>query len=183
MRKLATNELRLLAIFGAAVFLALNIFIVSTWTQQHKATLTRIASAHSELAEGQALIEGAQAIQSSREWINANPPPEKTAYQASTDLLQFVRSSAEADGLKVLEENLLPAVEAATGSAAALDFKLAGPFPGVAKFLFALQNPTAWRSVDKLIVRSDTEPPNVLVDMKIRQYYHASTPAPPAPGP
>ena len=56
--------------------------------------------------------------------------------------------------------------------------KLSGPFSGVAKFLFAIQSPTAWRSVPKLTIRSDTEPPNVLVDMEVHQYY--LLPAPPS---
>ena len=173
MRKLATNELRLFALFSAAVFLAMNLFAVKAWTQRRNAVIAQIATARSEVAEGRTWIEGAQAIQSARTWIQANPPPKNTADQASTGLLQIARASAEANGLKVIEENLLPAVEGTAGHAAALEVKLSGPFAGVAKFLFALQDPAAWRSVDKLVVRSDTEPPNVLVDMKIRQYYHA----------
>lgn len=183
MRKLATNEIRLLALFSAAIFLALNLFAARAWMQHRADVAARIAAARSGMAEGNTWIEGASAIGPAHEWIEANPPPQNTPEQASTGLLQLARSAAEEDGLKVIEENLLPAAEVTTGSAAALEFKVSGPFSGVAKFLFALQNPTAWRSVDKMIVRSDTEPPNVLVDLKIRQYYRAPASVPPAPGP
>jgi len=183
MRKLATNELRLLTLFSAAIFVALNLFVAKAWLQQRKDILSRIASARSEAAENRSWIEGAEALQSARAWINANPPPVNTAEQASTGLLQIARTSAEANGLKIVEENLLPAAEVTTGNAAALEFKVSGPFPGVARFLFVLQSPAAWRAVDKLIVRSDTEPPNVLVDMKIRQYYRPHAAAPSTSGP
>jgi hypothetical protein len=52
----------------------------------------------------------------------------------------------------------------------------------VATFLFDIQNPTSWRSVEKMMIRSDNEPPNVVVEMEIRQYFRPvdSNPAPTA---
>ncbi|MEI6279989.1 MAG: hypothetical protein WCQ16_11510, partial [Verrucomicrobiae bacterium] len=163
MRKLATNERRLLIFFCSAIFLALNLFAARAWMSWRTSVVRDIETSRSQIAEGQVWIEGAAAIGSAREWMQANQPQRATADQASTGLLKLFRSSAEEAGLKVVEENLLPAAEVSTGTAAALQAKLSGPFAGVAKFLFAQQSPTAWRSVPKLIIRSDTEPPNVLV--------------------
>jgi hypothetical protein len=171
MRKLARNEQRLLIIFGSAIFLALNLFAARAWMSWRGSVIGETEALRSQIAEGNVWIEGAAAIGPAREWIEANPPPQVTADQASTGLLETLRKSAEEAGIKVTEENLLPATDVAAGTAAALQAKLAGPFSGVAKFLFALQSPTAWRSVPKLIIRSDAEPPNVLVDMEVRQYY------------
>jgi len=171
MRKLARNEQRLLIVFGSAIFLALNLFAARAWMSWRGSVIRETEVAQTLLAEGNVWIEGAAAIGPAREWILANPPPQATADQASTGLLETLRKSAEEAGIKVTEENLLPAADVASGTAAALQAKLAGPFSGVAKFLFALQTPTAWRAVPKLIIRSDAEPPNVLVDMEVRQYY------------
>ena len=169
MRKLTANELRLLALFSAAVFLALNLFGVKAWMQRRAAVLALIETARGEVAEDRVWIEGARAIGPARAWIASNPPPESTPEKASSDLLRLARAAAEENGLKVVEENLLPAAGVTAGNAAALEFKVSGPFAGVTKFLFALQTPAAWRAVDKMIVRSDSEPPGVLADMKIRQ--------------
>ena len=171
MRKLATNERRLLIFFCAAIFLALNLFAARAWMSWRSLVVRELGIARSQLAEGQGWIEGASAIGSASEWMQSHPPQQATADQASTGLLKIFRTSAEEAGLKVMEENLLPAAEVTAGNAAALQAKLSGPFAGVTKFLFAQQSPTAWRSVPKLIIRSDSEPPNVLVDMEIRQYY------------
>ena len=179
MRKLAQNEIRLLAFFCAAIFLALNLFAIRAWTGARAALVRDTEAARTRIAESRMWIDGASGISSSHEWIKAHPPETKTADEASTGLLQMTRSAAEEAGLKITEENLLPAATTTTGHAASLQAKLSGPFPGVAKFLFAMQTPTAWRSIPKLIVRSDTEPPNVLVDMEVHQYYLPATP----PGP
>ena len=70
------------------------------------------------------------------------------------------------------EENLLPPQDVPQGSSVGVGVKLSGPFAGVVRFLYAIQTPTAWRSIDKLTLRSDTEPPNVIADLEIRQYFH-----------
>jgi hypothetical protein len=110
--------------------------------------------------------------------ILSSPAPTATGDQASTSLLNTVRELAEKSNLKLVEETLLPPEDTAAGPSAILQVKLAGPFAGVAALLFELQNPQAWRAVDKMMIRSDNEPPNVIMDLVIRQYYRApSTPA------
>jgi len=171
MRKLATNERRLLIFFCAAIFLALNLLAARSWMAWRSSVSRDIEATRSGIAEGQVWIEGASATGSARAWMEAHPPSPLTADQSSTGLLKSFRIAAEEAGLKVTEENLLPSANVGEGNAAALQAKLSGPFAGVTRFLFSLQSPTAWRSVPKLIVRSDAEPPNVLVDMEVRQYY------------
>lgn len=175
MRKLATNELRLLIFFCAAIFLALNLLALRAWTGARSSLARDLEAARGRIAESRMWIDGASGISSSHEWIKAHPPQTSTPDAASTGLLQLTRAAAEDAGLKVTEENLLPSAATAAGDAVSLQAKLSGPFSGVAKFLFAMQNPTAWRSVPKLIIRSDTEPPNVLVDMEVHQYYLPAT--------
>ena len=65
----------------------------------------------------------------------------------------------------------MSSVTGGAGNSALLQTKLSGPFAGVARFLFELQSPIAWRAVSKMTIRSDSEPPNVVMDMEIRQYY------------
>jgi hypothetical protein len=106
--------------------------------------------------------------------MQEHPSPFKKTDAANTDLLNTVRTLAEKSGLKIAEETLLPGEEADGSRVALLQSKITGPFSGVATFLFELQNPTAWRSVEKMIIRSDNEPPNVIVEMEIRQYFRTS---------
>jgi len=183
MRRLTTNELRLAVLFGAAIFIALNLLAARVWMQKRGDVLRQTSASQASLQESQGWIEGAAAIGSARDWISANPPPTDTAEQASTSLLQVVRTAAEETGLKVIEENLLPAPGVDAGTATALQTKVSGPVPGVTKFLFALQSPTSWRSITRMIIQSEAEPPNVVVDMEIRQYYRAAASVAPASGP
>ena len=175
MRKLAPNEVKLLIFFCSAIFLALNLLAARAWMSTRASVLREIELARSAVAESRVWIDGASAVVSPNEWMAAHPPQTNTAEQASTGLLQETRTAAEEAGLKVTEENLLPSAEITTGNAAALQAKLAGPFSGVTKFLFAMQGPTNWRSIPKRSIRSDTEPPNVEADMEVLQYYLPAT--------
>lgn len=183
MRKLAKSELRLLIIFGAAVFLALNLFAIRLWMQNRSALLANISETRSAIATGESWINAADALKPAREWIDKNPSPVSTGDQASTGLLNAVRRLAEKSNLKLVEETLLPSEDTAAGHSAMLQVKLAGPFSGVASLLFELQSPNAWRAVDKMMVRSDNEPPNVIVDLLVRQYYRPPSEAKPVTEP
>jgi hypothetical protein len=171
MRKPAKNELRLLVIFGAAVFLALNLFGVRAWMLRKQSIAANMAQTRTALAEAKSWIIAAESIQAAHEWMNEHPSPVNTGDGASTALLNAVRAEAEKAGIKVVEETLMPSVTGSAGNSALLQTKLSGPFAGVARFLFELQSPIAWRAVSKMTIRSDSEPPNVVMDMEIRQYY------------
>jgi len=182
MRSLNRNEVRMLVLFGAAVFVALNLFAIRAWSARRSTLARDISAASASIAESRSLISAVETLASARTWIEANPPPENTPQQASTELLGLVRAAAEENGLKIIEDNLLPSTDVPSGKAVGLQSKFSGPFPGAAKFLFALQSPTAWRATTKILMRSDNEPPNVLLDVEIRQYYRTpDQPAPPVP--
>ena len=68
-----------------------------------------------------------------------------------------------------------------SGPTVAVSVKLTGPFEGVVRMLFALQSPTAWRTIEKLALKSDAQPPNVVADLELHQYFLPSTSAGPTP--
>jgi hypothetical protein len=183
MRSLAKNEQRLLILFGAAVFLALNLLAIRLWIQNRGNLMSQITKTQSSISTGESWINAAEALHPAREWIEKNPTPTGSGDQASTNLLNTLRSLAEKSNLKLPEETLLPPETSPAGESAVLQVKLTGPFSGVASLLFELQNPSAWRSVDKMMIRSDSEPPNVIVDLVVRQYYRAPFNVVPAMGP
>lgn len=180
MRKLAKSETRLLLIFGAAVFLAVNLFAVRAWLNHRSGVLAAISETRSELSSSRSWIIAAEALEPASEWMQRHPSPIEKPDAVNTGLLNTVRNMAEKSGLKIAEETLLPGEEADGARAAVLQTKITGPFSGVATFLFEIQNPTSWRSVEKMMIRSDNEPPNVVVEMEIRQFFRStdSTPAP-----
>lgn len=171
MRKLAKSETRLLLIFGAALFLAINLFAVKAWHTHRSSLVSAISKSKSELATAQSWMVAADSLEPAKDWMKQHPAPVEKPDSANTGLLNTVRAIAEKSGLKIAEETLLPGEESEHIRAAVLQTKITGPFSGVAGFLFELQNPTSWRSVEKLMIRSDNEPPNVIVDVEIHQYF------------
>lgn len=170
MRKLASSERRLLVVFLAAVFVASNLFVIRFWLDKRGESVRAIAANKAKLAEFTSLVSAAESIDSASAWIAANPPPSISADEASTTLLGEVRASAEKAGLSIIEESLLPG-ESGAEKSAVLQTKVVGPFAGFAAFLFGLQGPAAWRSIDRISIRSDKEPPNVIAEMVVRQHY------------
>lgn len=176
MRPLAKSEKRLFLILCGAVFLALNMIGLHAYLRAKAELQHEGSAARAELASGQSWLETAEILRPAEAWITSHPMQQLSADDASADLLKTERSEADKAGLKVTEENLLPAEEGADRSTVAVAAKLSGPFEGVVRFLFALQTPSAWRSIEKLTLRSDTQPPNVLVDLELRQYFHSIAP-------
>lgn len=70
-------------------------------------------AARSRIAESQMRVDGAEGITPAHEWIKSHPPQTQTPEEASATLLQITRSAAEEAGLKIVEENLLPAAATA----------------------------------------------------------------------
>ncbi len=171
MRTLAPSEKNLLLILSGALFIALNMMGLHAFLQTRASVQKAIITAKSELASDRSWVEVGSALKPADAWIDIHPMPQMAPDDASAQLLKVERDEAEKSGLKVTEENLLPTQETPYGPTVAVSVKLTGPFEGVVKMLFALQSPTAWRTIEKLSLKSDAQPPNVVADLELHQYF------------
>jgi hypothetical protein len=176
MKPLAQNEKTLLLILCAAIFVALNMLGLRAFLQARSKLQQAIVAAKSELATDINWVNVAETLQPARSWIESHPMPQSQPDDASAALLKLEQSEAEKADLKVTEENLLPQRDIPNGSSVGVAVKLSGPFAGIVRFLYAMQTPTAWRTIDKLTLRSDAQPPNVIADIELRQYFHPGAP-------
>ena len=173
MRQLAPSEKKLLLILSGVVFFALNMLGLHAFFQARADLQRSIQSAKNQLASQQAWLVTEKALQPAEKWINSHPMQEMSTDDASAELLKTERNEAEKAGLKVTEENLTPPEETPQGKTVSLQAKFAGPFEGVVRMLFALQTPTAWRSIEKLVIKSDAQPPNVIVELELKQFFRS----------
>ncbi len=171
MKRLAPGEKRLLLILCGALFLAVNMLGLRVFLQARSGLWKSITATRSGIAESKGWIERGEILRGAMSWLDSNPMPRSAPDAASAGLLKSEREEAEKSGLKVIEENLLPPQSSSQGSSVTVAVKLNGPFAGLVKFLFALQTPSAWRTVDKIEVKSDTQPPNILVDLELCQHF------------
>ena len=183
MRPLATNEKRLFLLLCGAVFIALNMLGLRSFVQARTGLRNAVIKAKAEFSADRELLDLGVTLRPGHDWIEKHPMPSLPADEASAGLLKLERDEAEKAGLKVLEENLLPAEEGNFGSSVSVAAKLSGPFPGVVRMLFALQTPTEWISVEKLALRSDSEPPNVVAELELKRYFHSIGPESKSPHP
>ena len=174
MRKLAPSEKTLFLILLGAVFLALNLWSLK-WllgTRQH--LQMEIMKMKTTIAEGYSTIDIAEALEPASDWIHQHPLPIWTDDQASSELLKCERGEAEKSGLKIVDENLLPPHSSKNADSVSVQTKISGPFDGLVKFLFAVQTPTAWRAIDKFVIKGDTEPSKVIIELELKQFFKAT---------
>ena len=179
MRTLAPSEKRLLLILCGALFLALNMLGLRAFLQTRTKLRQGIIASHSELSEDRNWVSLADTLLPADRWISAHPMPALAPDQASAALLKSEREEAEKAGLKIDEENLLPPQGNPYGSSVSVSAKFSGPFQSMVKFLFSIQSPDAWRRVEKLTLRSDAQPPNVLAEIELRQDFQTASPPQP----
>ena len=108
MRKLAPNEKMLFLALCGAVFLALNLLSLKAFLNAHQNLQSKISTMKTKIAEGQTSIMVGETLVPATNWIHQHPLPVWNNDQASTELLKYERSEAEENGMKIMEENLLP---------------------------------------------------------------------------
>jgi hypothetical protein len=175
MRRLAPSEKRLLLLLCGALFLAVNLLGLRAFLQARTGLRKAITATRAEIAESRGWIERGEILRPAVAWLDSHPMPRLEPDAASAELLKTEREEAEKAGLKVAEENLLPPQTSPQTSpqesSVALAVKLSGSFASLVKMLFALQTPSAWRTIDKISIKSDAQPPNVLVEMELRRQF------------
>ncbi|GAB4179122.1 MAG: hypothetical protein Fur0032_19740 [Terrimicrobiaceae bacterium] len=174
MRQPTPSERKLLWALIAAVFVALNLGAMRLWTTFMDAQNRALNAAKATLEEGRGWILAAEGL---GDTIRSLPqPPQFAERDASSTLLREVRSAASSGGLTIMEESLPPPPVGLPEDAVAVRVKLGGPFSGLVRFLFAIQQPDAWRAIENMTVKADATPQNVLAELEIRQYYDQSAP-------
>jgi hypothetical protein len=175
MRKLAPSEKTLFLVLCGAVFLAVNLISLKVFLNINEQLQSKISTLRNQLVEGRAIIMTAEKLQPAIAWMHEHPLPIWNNDKASAELLKCERTEAEKAGLKIIEENLLPTHSSFYATSVSVQAKISGSFDGLVKFLFALQTPTAWRVINKFIIKSDSDPTKVIIDLEMKQYFQ--TPA------
>src|SRR5689334_23149972 len=134
MRKLAPSEKTLFLALCGAVFLALNLLSLKAFLNVHQGLQSKISLMRTKIAEGRAAITVGESLMPATTWIHQHPLPLWNNDQASAELLKYERSEAEKNGLKIIEENLLPPHPSANAESVSVQIKLSGSFEGLVKF-------------------------------------------------
>lgn len=173
MRPLASSEKTLFLLLCGAVFVALNLLGIRAFMQSKAGIQKSITATKSEILADRTWLELGASLRPAVDWMDSHSLPQMEPDAASAELLKAERDEAEKAGLKVIEENLLPPQTSPQGSGVAVSVKLNGSFSGLVKMLFALQTPTVWRTIDKITIKSDAQPPNVIAELEMCQHFNA----------
>jgi hypothetical protein len=169
MRAPTPTEQRLLAVFLAAAFLALNAGGCRLWRQVVADQNRAIAMARNRIAEGEGWLAAAEAIGGAGRPLP--PLPKFAGKDASSALIAMLRRAAAGAGLTIIEESLPEPPDGLPEKAVVVRLRFSGPFEGCVRFLYEVQQPDAWRSIEQAVIKADSTPQNVLAELEIRQYF------------
>lgn len=108
-------------------------------------------------------------------WIRANQPPLSDPATASGALLDFVKQTAQEAGVELSATKLLEPSEGAAGPEIGIEVQAAAPFEKAVRLLHALQAPERFVTMTKLSLKSDAEPPNVVLELRLVRHYARPT--------
>jgi len=165
-----------------AIFLALNLAAVNYFRGQRSRQVASLRAAQTQIAEGNIWIEKAEELpEKSR---NLPPLPQFTEFEANESIMAAIPNIASKAGLTV-DPTLLNAPQDTIEPAVAVRVKFSGEFSTLVKFLFELQGPTSWRSIENIEIKADAAPrqadsgpPNIQGELVVRQYYTTDGGAP-----
>lgn len=104
-------------------------------------------------------------------WIREHQPPLADAASASSALLDFVKQTAAESGVTLSATKLLEPAQGLAGTEIGIEIQAATRFENAVRLLHSLQAPDKFISAAKFSIKSDAEPPNVVLDLRLVRHY------------
>ncbi len=177
MKKLASNERRLLAIFLAACAVCGGLLGAKTLSSAHKNMQARLAELRDVSAANERWLSEKETWEARARWMEKFPAPSVEPELAASKLLSSLQGSLGAVGATIIEQGFSPAVNAGNFEVVPVRLKISASFGAFAKWLLDLQQAQSYLGIKKLSIKSDGEPSQIVCEMEITQYLRTrSTP-------
>jgi hypothetical protein len=175
MRALTAKEKRLLLVLLGAIFVLINVIGLNTYLARLHSLKSSLLKLQGQLVENRAILEVGGEWLERAAWLDANQPTDDVA---TTDddakFYEFVETSAKNFGLSyqrreagaVPQDGLLAEVFDSS--------QVKGTMEALIKWLVQLQDPSAFRAIKQLSIRSG-EPPQVIAEVTVSRWYRPSS--------
>lgn len=170
MRKLASNEKRLLVIFLAACAICGGTLGAKALSSAHKNMQARLAELRELSAVNERWLAEKDTWEARARWMEKFPAPAIEPELAASKLLSNLQSSLGAVGATIVEQGFSPAVRAGNFQVVPVRLKISASFGSFAKWLLDLQQAQSYLGIKKLSIKSDGEPSQIICEVEITQY-------------
>ena len=142
----------------------------------HRHVQTRLTELREQSAAHTRWLEEKELWESRAAWMAKNPAPSQDTESAASALLTSMQSSLNAAGIKIFEQGFSPSTRAGRYNAVGVRLKVGASFDTFAKWLIGLQQAPAYLGVEKITIKADGAPPQVVCDFEVKQYLLPTTP-------
>ena len=171
MRALTAKEKRLLIGLLGALFVLLNVVGLQAFLNRQRALQGNIFRLQSQLEEGRALLAEKDFWRERAGWLDEHQPPDDiTTTDDDAKFYEFVETSAKNAGLTYTRRDAGNQTDAGAYAEVFDSSQVKGNMKSLVKWLAELQQPTAFRAVKQIAVKSG-EPPEVIAEVEVARWY------------
>lgn len=178
MRPLTASEKRLSIILAIALFLMVNLIVLSFSIRSWQTAKRQITSLQATKVEQDSWLAQKDFWMERNEWLKTHQPAPPASGVGASELLQQIQQSAKSANVRILDQKLPDPTITPDYQEYSVQLRVSGSLEALTKWLTTLQTPEAFIAIPSFDLISDKEPPQVICDLTIAKWYKPETHAP-----
>ncbi len=171
MRRITARERNLLAVFGLVILAVITLFGFRALSGFHTSLSRQVDQLRLEQRADQGLLADKTLWEARGRWLDQKEPHLVAESNGDASFLEYLQSSTHNKDLTITEQRLNDPVSGPAGRGASVELEIHGSLQSLVEWLTALQTPENFRSVSRLTLKSDAEPPKVSCALTVIQWY------------
>jgi Tfp pilus assembly protein PilO len=171
MRALTKSERRLTLLFLGLVFVVANVLALEAIIKKRRTLEREITRLNLEQREASAWMSDRDYWMKRKAWLDEKQPKLEVEGQESARLLETLQQSARQQNITISTQRLIDPKTTTYYREGSVQLEIKGRLESVTRWLAQLQEPARFQAVTSLTLKSDTEPPKVIVNLTVARWY------------
>lgn len=174
MKKPNPNERRLLIIFGALIFLILNILAIR-WVSSWKQSLTGQVDQLEQTVTGlQSFLEERAYWETRQVWMQAHPLEIHPGQEADSQFAEEIQKTLTQSGLNIDAQQIRDSIQEKGLITSELEFRVKGQLEQVIRWLCQVQQPGKHVVIEALTLRRPDGEDAIIAQVQIRKIFRTA---------
>ncbi|MCS7062554.1 MAG: type II secretion system protein M [Methylacidiphilales bacterium] len=170
-RPLTPSEKRLTIILAIVLLFIGNYYLIAYLFTQIKKQHRIIADIKSQEQLTALWLEEKDLWQQRQQWLDKHQPTLTNPDQASSDMLQKLVEKARQFNITISDQRILPPSSTPDYQQIAIELKISGTLEQITQWIADFQQPENFYAIPSCNIKSDTDPPKVIVTLQIARWY------------
>lgn len=171
MRKPTANERRLMLIFGAAIFVFLNLLVLRWYSGAWQKLADEVRQLDGTLGEFRALLEERPHWEARRQWVLAHPPELHAGRESDSRFAEAIQRTLTESGLTIDSQQLRESERAGTLVTTTLELSVKGRMEPLIRWLNLVQQPGSYFAVENFTLKCLDDGTTMTGHVRIRKIF------------